>query len=253
MTDNSANNKRIAINTILLYIRMLFTMVISLYTSRVILQVLGADDFGIYNVVGGVVVLFSFLTNAMTSSTQRFLNYNFGLKNESKVSHIFNVSILTHFTIFLLVLLLSETVGLWFVMTQLNIPVGRETATMWVYQMSVVTTLIGIMVIPYRASIIAAERMSIFAYVSILEVALKLVVVLVLSYMSFDNLVMYSILLTLVAMLNFFIYQIECRRKLSFTKYHFVWDKSQYKEMMSFSSWYLFGGMAMVGLSLIHI
>ena len=233
MTDNSANNKRIAINTILLYIRMLFTMVISLYTSRVILQVLGADDFGIYNVVGGVVVLFSFLTNAMTSSTQRFLNYNFGLKNESKVSHIFNVSILTHFTIFLLVLLLSETVGLWFVMTQLNIPVGRETATMWVYQMSVVTTLIGIMVIPYRASIIAAERMSIFAYVSILEVAL--------------NLVMYSILLTLVAMLNFFIYQIECRRKLSFTKYHFVWDKSQYKEMMSFSSWYLFGGMAMVG------
>ena len=247
MTDNSANNKRIAINTILLYIRMLFTMVISLYTSRVILQVLGADDFGIYNVVGGVVVLFSFLTNAMTSSTQRFLNYNLGLKNESKVSHIFNVSILTHFTIFLLVLLLSETVGLWFVMTQLNIPVGRETATMWVYQMSVVTTLIGIMVIPYRASIIAAERMSIFAYVSILEGALKLVVVLVLSYMSFDNLVMYSILLTLVAMLNFFIYQIECRRKLSFTKYHFVWDKSQYKEMMSFSSWYLFGGMAMVG------
>jgi len=227
MTDNSANNKRIAINTILLYIRMLFTMVISLYTSRVILQVLGADDFGIYNVVGGVVVLFSFLTNAMTSSTQRFLNYNLGLKNESKVSHIFNVSILTHFTIFLLVLLLSET--------------------MWVYQMSVVTTLIGIMVIPYRASIIAAERMSIFAYVSILEVALKLVVVLVLSYMSFDNLVMYSILLTLVALLNFFIYQIECRRKLSFTKYHFVWDKSQYKEMMSFSSWYLFGGMAMVG------
>ena len=163
MSNNSANNKRIAVNTILLYIRMLFTMVISLYTSRVILQVLGADDFGIYNVVGGVVVLFSFLTNAMTSSTQRFLNYSLGLRDDSIVSHVFNTSLLTHFSIFLLVLFLSETVGVWFVVTQLNIPEGRESAAMWVYQMSVITTLIGIMVVPYRASIIAAERMSIFA------------------------------------------------------------------------------------------
>lgn len=247
MSDNSVNNKRIAVNTVLLYIRMLFMMVISLYTSRVTLQVLGADDFGIYNVVGGVVVLFSFLTNAMTSSTQRFLNYNLGLKDESKVAYVFNTSMLTHFTIFLLVLFLSETIGLWFVITQLNIPTGREGAAMWVYQMSVLTTLIGIMVIPYRASIIAAERMSIFAYVSILEVVLKLLVVIALPYMSFDNLVMYAILLTLVSFLSLFVYQLECRRKLWFTKFHLVWDKKQYKEMMSFSAWYLFGGMAMVG------
>ncbi len=246
MTDISPNNRRIAVNTILLYIRMLFTMLISLYTSRVILQVLGADDFGIYNVVGGVVVLFSFLTNAMTSSTQRFLNYNLGLNDESKVSHVFNISILTHFTIFLLVLLLAETVGLWFVMTQLNIPEGRDAATMWVYQMSVITTLIGIMVIPYRASIIAAERMSVFAFVSVLEVVLKLVIVLILPYLCYDSLIMYSILLTFVALLTFFIYQVECRKKLSFTKFQFVKDKVKYKEMMSFSGWYLFGGMAIV-------
>lgn len=241
------NNKRIAVNTILLYVRMLFTMMISLYTSRVILRVLGADDFGIYNVVGGVVVLFSFFTNAMTSSTQRFLNYNLGLKDDSVVSRVFSTSMLTHFTIFLIVLFLAETVGLWFVITQLNIPSGREEATIWVYQMSVITTLIGIMVIPYRSSIIAAEKMSIFAYVSVVEVVLKLLVVLILPYISYDSLIVYSILLTLVALLTFFIYQIECRRKLSFTKYHFVWDKNQFKEMMTFSGWYLFGGMAVVG------
>lgn len=247
MIDTASNNKRIAVNTILLYIRMLFTMGVSLYTSRVILQVLGADDFGIYNVVGGVVVLFSFLTNAMTSSTQRFLNYHLGLKDDLKVSRVFNTSVLTHFTIFLLVLFLSETIGLWFVKTQLNIPNGREVATMWVYQMSVITTLIGIMVIPYRASIIAAEKMSIFAYVSVLEAVLKLVVVLILPYISYDSLIIYSILITFVTFLTFFIYQLECGRKLAFTKFHFVWDKYQYKEMMSFSGWYLFGGVAMVG------
>ena len=243
----SSNNKRIAVNTILLYIRMLFTTVISLYTSRVILQVLGADDFGIYNVVGGVVVLFSFLTNAMTSSTQRFLNYNLGLKDERKILQVFNTAIFTHFTILLLVLFLAETIGLWFVKTQLNIPAGRELATMWVYQMSIITTLIGIMVIPYRSSIIAAEKMSVFAYVSVLEVVLKLIIVLLLPYISHDSLIMYSILLSIVSLLTLFIYKIECRRKLSFTKFIFAWDKNQYKEMLSFSGWYLFGGMAMVG------
>lgn len=240
------NNKRIAANAIILYIRMIFIMVISLYTSRVILQVLGTNDFGIYNVVGGVVVVFSFLTNAMTSSTQRFLSYNIGLNGEDKVAQVFNMSMLTHFTILLLVLVLSETIGLWFVKTQLNIPTERETAAMWVYQMSVLTTLINIIVIPYRASIIAAEKMSIFAYISIFEVVLKLVVVFILPYIFFDSLVMYSVLIVGITLLSFFIYQLECRRKLSFTKFHFVLDKTQYKEMMSFSGWYLFGGMAMV-------
>lgn len=230
MPDTLSSNKRIAVNTVMLYVRMLFTMVITLYTSRVVLQVLGAENFGIYNVVGGVVVLFSFLTNAMTSSTQRFLNYTIGLNDTSRVTCVFNTSILTHFTIFFLVLLLSETIGLWFVMTQLNIPEGREVSTMWVYQMSIITTLIGIMVIPYRASIIAVERMSVFAYVSVLEVVLKLLAVLVLPYIAYDSLIMYSILMVLVTLLTFLIYQQECRRKLSFAKWHFVWDKSLYKK-----------------------
>ena len=241
------SNKRIAKNTILLYIRMFIILIISLYTSRVILSVLGAEDFGIYNVVGGVVVLFSFLTNAMTSSTQRFLNYNLGLNDEKKTNKVFNTALITHFTIFILVLVLSETVGLWFVKTQLNIPADRTAAMLWVYQMSVFTSLINIMVIPYRSSIIAAEKMSIFAFISILETCLKLIIVLILPYVAADKLISYVVLLSLISVLNFIIYEEVCRRKLSFTRLYLQWDKAQFKEQISFSGWYLFGGLAMVG------
>lgn len=215
--------------------------------SRIVLQTLGADDYGIYSVVGGVVVLFSFLTNAMSSSTQRFLNFNLGLKDENKVSKVFNISILTHLTIFLIVLVLSESVGLWFFNTQMNIPDSRSGAAMWVYQMSVLSALLNVMVIPYRASVIASELMSVFAFVSIAEVLLKFVAVLVLPFFLADNLIIYSILITVVSLLVFIIYVIVCHVKLPFTKLRRHWDKNQYKEMMSFSSWYLFGGMAMVG------
>lgn len=245
MVNNS--NARIAKNTILLYIRMLIILIISLYTSRVVLSVLGAEDFGIYNVVGGVVVLFSFLTNAMTSSTQRFLNYNLGLNDENKVIKVFNTALITHFTIFVLIFILAETVGLWFVKTQLNIPTERTNAMLWVYQMSVLSTLINIMVIPYRASIIAAEKMSIFAYVSILETLFKLIIVLILPYIAADKLISYVILLSLVSVLNFLVYEEVCRRKLSFTRFHLQWDKAQYREQISFSGWYLLGGLATVG------
>ena len=243
----TTSNARIAKNTILLYIRMLVILVISLYTSRAILAILGADDFGIYNVVGGVVVLFSFLTNAMTNSTQRFLNYNLGLNDEKKIANVFNTSMLAHFTILGVVLILAETIGLWFVMTQLNIPAERYTASIWVYQASVVATLLNIIVIPYRASIIATERMGVFAYISILDVVLKLIIVLVLPYFSVDSLILYSILLSGISFLILILYRAVCIRKMSFTHFHFVWDKKQYMEQMSFSGWYLFGGVATVG------
>lgn len=242
----SNNNKRIAVNTLFLYIRMLFTMAISLYTSRVILKVLGADDFGIYNVVGGVVVLFSFLTNAMTSSTQRFLNYNLGLNDRTKISNVFNTAIQTHLTILFIVLFCSETIGLWFVQTHLNIPSERMLAANWVYQMSIIATLINIIVIPFRASIIAAERMSIFAIASIIEVSLKLISVSVLVYISQDKLIAYSISIVCVSLITFFIYKVQCNKKLTFTKLRFHWDKRQYTEMLSFSGWYFLGGMANV-------
>ena len=245
MSSNS--NTLIAKNTILLYIRMLFSLLISLYTSRAILSILGEDDFGIYNVVGGVVVLFSFLTNAMTNSTQRFLNYNLGLNDEKKISDVFNTSMLAHFTIFGIVLLLAETLGLWFVMTQLNIPAERYTASIWVYQASVVSTLINIIVIPYRASIIATERMGVFAYVSIIDVLLKLAIVLILPFFSIDHLILYSILFAVLSLFSFILYWIICRRSISFTRFRFVWNKHQFKEQMVFSGWYLFGGLSSVG------
>ena len=246
MLNEAGNNRRIAKNTLLLYVRMIIILIISLYTSRALLSTLGAENFGIYNVVGGVVVLFSFLTNAMTSSTQRFLNYYLGLSDEEKVSKVFNTSIITHFTILILVLILAETIGLWFVKEKLNIPLDKEDTVLWVYQMSVITTLINIMVIPYRASIIAAELMSVFAYVSIFEVILKLIIVLILPYIAVDKLILYVILLSLVSALNLIIYEEVCRKKLSFTKLQIKWDKEQYMAQISFSWWYLFGGFAMV-------
>ena len=246
MLNEAGNNRRIAKNTLLLYVRMIIILIISLYTSRALLSTLGAENFGIYNVVGGVVVLFSFLTNAMTSSTQRFLNYYLGLNEEGKVNKVFNTSIITHFTILILIFVLAETIGLWLVKTKLNIPVDRETAVIWVYQMSVITALINIMVIPYRASVIAAEQMSIFAFVSILEVILKLIIVLILPYIAVDKLILYVILLSLVSVLNLIVYEEACRKKLNFTKLKIQWDKEQYIAQISFSWWYLLGGFAMI-------
>lgn len=243
----TSSNARIAKNTILLYVRMLITLVISLYTSRAILDILGEDDFGVYNVIGGVIVLFSFLTNAMTNSTQRFLNYSLGLNDVKNIKNVFATSILAHTTILVIVFVLAETIGLWFVMTQLNIPAERYTASIWVYQTSVIASLLNIIVIPYRASIIATEKMGIFAFISILEVILKLAIVLVLPLFSTDRLILYSVLLSFISIINLCLYRSICKRKMSFTHFKFVWDKKQYKEQMSFSGWYLFGGLATVG------
>lgn len=241
------SNSQIAKNTILLYVRMLIILIISLYTSRLVLSILGEDDFGVYNVVGGVVVLFSFLINAMTSSTQRFLNYSIGLGDENKTANVFSTAILAHISILVLVLILSETIGLWFIMNKLNIPQERYYASLWVYQMSVLTTLINIITIPYRASIIATEKMSIFAYISIIEVILKLLIIIILPYFSTDHLILYSILLTIISFLIFIAYKHICYKKIKFTHFKFCIDKAKYKEQMIFSGWYLFGGLATVG------
>ena len=213
MSDQSANNKRIAKNTILLYIRMFITLLVSLYTSRVLLQSLGVDDYGIYNIIGGVVVLFSFLSNAMTNSTQRYLNYNVGLNDENGTKKVFCVSMQAHFVIALIVLLFAETIGLWFVGTQLNIPEDRMYAAHWVYQLSVVTTCVNIMRVPYNAVVIAYERMSFFAYVSIAETVLKLLIVyMLLASGKFDRLILYSILLTITSFIIWFVYRFYCRK-----------------------------------------
>ena len=181
MSEKSENNKRIAKNTLALYARMLFTMAVSLYTSRVVLNTLGVEDYGLYNVVGGFVAMFSFFNAAMASATQRYMNFELGRGDDVRLHKVFCTSINIHALISAVVLLLAETVGLWFVYTQLSIPPERFDAALWVYHTSVLASVVMVMSIPYNAAIIAHERMGAFAYISVLEVSLKLLIVYMLS------------------------------------------------------------------------
>lgn len=200
----ASSTKRIAKNTLLLYIRMLVMMAITLYTSRIVLHLLGVEDFGIYNLVGGIVVMFSFLNSAMAVSTQRFLNYEIGKGEECNVQKIFSTSLIIHFFLILLIILLAETIGLWFLNVKLNIPAERLTAANWVYQFSVFTFCINILRVPYQAAIIAYERMAFYAYLSIVEVILQLSIVYILVVSEFDQLIIYAGLLFVVAWIIYF-------------------------------------------------
>ena len=224
--SGSAANKRIAKNTLLLYFRMLFTMAVGLYTSRVVLNTLGVEDFGIYNVVGGIVVVLSFLNGAMAGATQRFLNMELGCKDYDRLKKVFATSILIHFGASLIVLLLAETIGLWFLNTHLNIIPERMVAANWVYQLSIAAFIVSVISVPYNATIIAHEEMSAFAYIGILEVMLKLAVVLVLAISPFDKLIFYAFLLFVVSS-----WQIE---------------KPLLKSMLSFSSWTIVGNLSYI-------
>ena len=224
MTDTSANNKRIAKNTLLLYIRMFLMMGITLYTSRVVLQMLGVDDFGIYNVVGGIIVLFSFINNAMVASTQRFLNFELGRGNVEEAQKVFAASLNIYLIIVVIFMLLAETLGLWFLNRYINIPPERTVAANWVYQFTIITSIINIIRTPYNASIIAHERMSFYAYISIIEVVLKLLVV-YLVYLFADRLISYAALITIVTLIVFGGYYLFCRKKFPICRYKFEYDK----------------------------
>lgn len=249
MMNNTTNNKRIAKNTMMLYVRMLVLMVISLFTSRVVLDILGVDDFGIYNLVGGIIVLFSFINSAMVSSTQRYLNYEMGQGNEEGLRKVFSMSLNCHLLIILAVIVLGETIGLWFLNTYLNIPEDRMVAANWIYQFSIFSACLGIFYSPYNAAIIAYENMSIYAYVSIIEAILKLVIVYVIVVFSFDKLILYGILMLLVNAIVTIIYVVYCIKKFTICHYLRFWDKGVFKDLMSFSGWSLFGSLANLGAS----
>lgn len=249
MTDTSANNKRIAKNTLLLYVRMLFLMAVSLYTSRVVLQALGVEDFGIYNVVGGIVAMFGFLNAAMSSSTQRYLTFELGRGDADRLHKVFNTSIIIHALISLLVVLLAETAGLWFFYHKMVIPPDRLDAAMWVYQFSVLSSVVMIMSVPYNSAIIAHERMSAFAYISILEVLLKLLIVFLLQIVSLDRLAFYAVLIFTVQLGIRFIYSLYCGRHFAETKFRWTWDRSLFREMLSFAGWNLWGNCAAVAFT----
>ena len=244
MSTTQQNNKRIAKNTLLLYIRMLFMMAVSLYTSRLVLDILGEVNFGIYNVVGGFVTMFAVISGAMTTATQRFLSFEIGKGSQGNVHSLFSTAVMIHVILAGIILVLAETIGLWFLNTQMNFPPERHTAANWVYQFSVLTFLINVISVPYNAAIVAYEKMTAFAYVSIIEVILKLVVVYLLIVSPFDQLIVYSILLAIIAITIRVIYGIYCGRNFKDCHCDWKWNKTEGKQMMSFVSWNLIGSVA---------
>lgn len=244
MENVSANNKRIAKNTLLLYIRMLFMMAISLYTSRVVLNTLGIEDYGIYNVVGGVVAMFGFINSSMSSATQRYITFALGKGNYENLQNIFSTALQIHVLIATLIVLLGETIGLWFMYEKMQIPADRIDAAFWVLQCSILSTVVMIVSVPYNADIIAHEKMSAFAYISVLEAVLKLAIVYILMIGSFDKLILYALLLLTVQILIRFCYSIYCNKHFTETKYKHVWDKSLLKEMTGFAGWNMFGSLS---------
>lgn len=244
MSDNTANNQRIAKNTFLLYIRMLLMMGVSLYTSRVILQVLGIEDFGVYNVVGGIISMFAFINGGMVAATQRYITFEIGTGNQEKLKQVFSTSLQIHAIISILIIILGETVGLWFLLEKMVIPDGRMVAAMWVYQCSIIACVVNIMSIPYNADIVAHEKMSVFAYISIIDVVLKLLIVYLLILSPFDKLIAYAVLLLVVQLSIRLVYTKYCKRHFEESSYVHSFDVVLLKEMAGFAGWSFWGSLA---------
>ncbi|MFQ2478247.1 oligosaccharide flippase family protein [Aeromonas caviae] len=244
--SNSKNNLRIVKNTMFLYFRMLLTLGVTLYTSRVVLNNLGVEDFGIYNVVGGIVTMMAFLSGAMSSATQRFLSFELGKKDTVQLHNVFKMSINIHWLIIFIVVLIAETLGLWFVNTQLVISSERLMAANWVYQCALFSFCCTVLGVPYNAAIIAHEKMSAFAYISIVDVLLKLIVVFWLAAHDGDKLQFYALLLSFVSVLILACYYGYARWQFAVTRFSWYWSTELFKTLFSYTGWNLFGNLAAV-------
>lgn len=244
MPDSTSSNKRIAKNTLILYLRMIFILCVGLYTSRIVLNTLGVEDYGIYNVVGGFVAFFSFLNGAMATATQRFITFELARGNRERQITTFSTAAIIHIAIAALIVIAAETVGLWFVCNKLVIPEERFSAAIWVYQFSILTMFVSIVSIPYNAAIIAHEKMSAFAYISILDTILKLITVLLLTIISSDKLIFYAALLFGISLLDRLIYGIYCKRHFAETRVKLIFNKKLFREMTNIAGWSLFGNIA---------
>jgi len=232
----------------MLYLRQVLVLIVSLFTVRIVLDVLGVEDYGIYNVVGGIVSFFSFLSGSMASATQRFFSFAMGQNDSVKLKKIFSVNLTIYFGIAIVSVILLETIGLWFVNHQLNLPADRFETGRWIYHLSIMTFIATIVTTPLTSIIIAHEDMHIYAYLSISETILKLCVVFLLIYVDFDKLKLYSILLLVVSLTNFFCYLFICIRKYQECQFRkFYWDKTIFREVVGFTGWTLFGQITNVG------
>ncbi|MDR2470805.1 MAG: hypothetical protein LBD09_01680 [Treponema sp.] len=244
MPTMPSNTIRIAKNTLTLYFRQILTMLVSLYTARQVLAALGVENYGIYNVVAGVVVLCSFLNGAMISGTQRFLNYYLAKDDIKTARDVFSISFIIYFLLSIFIILLSETIGLWFFNSKLNISEGRRTSALITYQIAILSTIINILHIPYNATIIAYEKLSFFALLSIFESILKLAVAFLLRLALFDVLICYAVLNCIVGIIIFFFYKIFCNKTFLVSRFIFCKNKILFKKICGFSGWSTLGSFA---------
>ena len=243
--DNSADNKRIAKNTLLLYGRMFLSMAISLFTSREILRILGVEDFGVYNVVGGVIAMFSFINASMSGATSRFLTYELGKDSgDGTLKKTFASALLVHCMIALAIVILAETVGLWLLLNKLVIPEGSRFAAMVVYQLSIVSAAIGITQVPYNATLIAHERLDLFAYIDMGNLLLKLVILYILLVLPFNKLIVYAVLVFVVSFGTAIFYRWTAYRLFPEVRAKLTYEPAIVKPMLSYSGWDLYGNMS---------
>ena len=239
------DNRRIAKNTIYLYFRTFVSMIVSLYTSRKVLEALGVEDFGILSVVGGIIALMAFINGSMSVATQRFLTYELGRENGGDFNRVFNISIKVHLIIGAMVLLAAETIGLWFINTDLNIPEARMGAANWIYQASVLSAILGIIQTPYNASIVSHEHMHVYAYVGLGETFAKLAIVLCLLIYPYDRLAIWGFAFFALQLTISLIYRWYCIRMFDNCKFRLkAWDGKLFKSMLGFTGWNMFGTVA---------
>ena len=240
------SSKRIVMNTIMLYLRMMVMMVITFYTTRVLLDYLGLEDFGIYNVVMGVITLFSFISTSMTVATQRFISYELGILNFKKVSQVFSASVYIYILVIVISVILFETIGLWYIVNYINVPLERQYATMIIYQLAIIQFIFMTLRIPYNSAVIAYEKMSFYAYISIIEAVLSLILIYAVIYFNGDKLIIYASLVTISKVVILSLFILYCKKNTIHCKLIPIKkiQKSTFKEIYSFSGWNIFGSLA---------
>ena len=247
MAISNPNNIRIAKNTMYMYLRMFVILIVSLYTTRIVFNVLGVEDYGIYNVVGGVIVFFTFINQSLAGATQRYITAELAEGNLESQRDIFSAAIKSHILIGLIILLLGETIGLWFLNSVMNIPEERMFAANVVFQLSVFSTFLTVLQAPFNATIMAHEKMAVYAYFSIFDVVFKLAVAFLIQAISGDKLIIYAILIFIVGVINIILYRIYCYRTFQMCRFHNVKDKALFKGLFSYMGWALFGTATNVG------
>lgn len=249
MLQTSDNNKRIAKNTIFLYFRMLFLLGVGLFTSRVVLSSLGAQDYGIYNVVGGFISMFTIFNAGLTSATQRFITFDLGKGNLKELRDTFSTCVIIYMMIALVILVVAEVGGVWFLENKLTIPTDRLYAARWVFQLSLITLIIGLVSTPYNALIVSHERMGAFAWISIYEALAKLAVAYQIYVTSYDKLIVYAVMLCIVQLSVRIIYNVYCNRNFKESKVIFNFNWAKIKKIYGFTGWAMFGGLANIGFT----